>query len=31
MSGSQRERVLLEFLGQQIPVEMPIGSLEAVS
>jgi transcription antitermination factor NusG len=30
MDGPQRERVLLELLGQSVTVKMPIGSLEAI-
>ena len=30
MNGNQRERILLDLLGQAVPVEMPIGSVEPV-
>jgi transcription antitermination factor NusG len=30
MSGPQRERVLLDLLGQSVPVVMPVGSVECV-
>jgi transcription antitermination factor NusG len=31
MSGSQRERVLLDLLGQSVAVTMPIGSVEPIA
>ena len=31
MSGTQRERVLLDLLGQSVPVNMPVGSVEPVA
>ena len=31
MSGAARERVLLEWLGQSVPVIMPVGNVEAVA
>jgi transcription antitermination factor NusG len=30
MDGTQRERVLLELLGQAVTVKMPLGSVEAI-
>ena len=30
MTGSQREKVLLDILGQVVPVDMPLGYVEAV-